>query len=299
MTETNEQLFLRVVEAGSLKAAAEQIGADPSAVSRKVSALEARLGVKLLERSTKRSTPTEVGQDYYDGMRRLIDEQAALEAHVSGLVDTPSGRLSVTAPVDFGAKFVAPVLAALQDETPDLTIDLRLGSAFSDLIGQGLDVAIRIGRLQDSSLIGKRLGVVPRVLVASPAYLASRPPIETAKDLEAHDFVHYRPGDRQVEITLEKDGTPETITASGRFSANSVAAIRALVVAGRGIHKGPVWAFEDELRSGTVVPVLPDYAIAAYPVHALYTPSAFVPAKIRRFIDLAAEAFRASGSLEA
>lgn len=298
MADTNEQLFLRVVEAGSLKAAAEQIGADPSAVSRRISALEARLGVKLLERSTKRSTPTEAGQDYYDGMRRLVDEQTALEAHVTGLVDKPTGRLSVTAPVDFGAKFVAPVLAALQDEAPDLTIDLRLGSAFSDLVGQGLDVAIRIGRLEDSSLISRRLGVVPRVLVAAPSYLEARDPIVTAKDLEAHDFIHYRPGDRQVEITLEKDGELETVTAHGHFSANSVTAIRALVVAGRGIHKGPVWAFEDELRDGLVVPVLSDYAIAAYPVHALYAPSAFVPAKIRRFIDLSAEAFKASGSLQ-
>ena len=256
------------------------------------------MGVKLLERSTKRSTPTEAGQDYYDGLRRIVDEQTALEAHITGLIDKPTGRLSVTAPVDFGAKFVAPVLAALQDEAPDLTIDLRLGSAFSDLIGQGLDVAIRIGQLQDSSLIAKRLGVVPRVLVAAPSYLGGRDPIHTAKDLEQHDFIHYRPGDRQVDIALEKDGETETVTAHGHFSANSVSAIRALVVAGRGIHKGPVWAFEDELRDGTVVPVLPDYAIAAYPVHALYAPSAFVPAKIRRFIDLAAETFKASGSLQ-
>lgn len=298
MAETNEQLFLRVVEAGSLKAAAEQIGSDPSAVSRRISSLEARLGVKLLERSTKRSTPTEAGQNYYDGMRRIIDEQTALEAHVTGLVDKPAGRLSVTAPVDFGAKFVAPVLAKLQDEAPDLTIDLRLGSAFSDLIGQGLDVAIRIGRLEDSSLIAKRLAFVPRVLVAALAYLERYDPIQTARDLERHDFIHYRPGDRQVELTLEKGGARETITAHGHFSANSVSAIRALVVAGRGIHKGPVWAFEDELANGTVVPVLPDWSIAAYPVHALYAPSAFVPAKIRRFIDLSAESFKASGSLQ-
>lgn len=298
MADTNEQLFLRVVEAGSLKAAAEQIGSDPSAVSRRISALEARLGVKLLERSTKRSTPTEAGQDYYDGMRRIVDEQMALEAHVTGLVDKPTGRLSVTAPVDFGAKFVAPVLAKLQDEAPDLTIDLRLGSAFSDLIGQGLDVAIRIGQLEDSSLIAKRLAFVPRVLVAAPSYLERYDPIETARDLERYDFIHYRPGDRQVELTLEKDGALETITAHGHFSANSVSAIRALVVAGRGIHKGPVWAFEDELRNGAVVPVLPDWCIAAYPVHALYAPSAFVPAKIRRFIDLSAETFKASGSLQ-
>ncbi len=298
MADTNEQLFLRVVEAGSLKAAAEQIGSDPSAVSRRISALEARLGVKLLERSTKRSTPTEAGQNYYDGMRRIVDEQTALEADVTGLVDQPSGRLRVTAPVDFGAKFVAPILARLQDEAPDLTIDLRLGSAFSDLIGQGLDVAIRIGRLEDSSLIAKRLAFVPRVLVVAPSYLERHDPITTARDLEAHDFIHYRPGDRQVEITLEKDGKPETITAHGHFSANSVSAIRALVVAGRGIHKGPVWAFEDELRNGSVVPILPDWSIAAYPVHALYAPSVFVPAKIRRFIDLAAETFKASGSLQ-
>ena len=298
MAETNEQLFVRVVEAGSLKAAAEQIGSDPSAVSRRIAALEARLGVKLLQRSTRRSSPTEAGQRFYDGLRRILEEQAALEADVAGLVDRPTGRLGVAAPVDFGARFVAPVLATLQDEAPGLTIDLRLGSAFADLVEQGLDVAIRIGRLPDSSLIARRLGFVPRVLVGSPSYLRRSDRIVTATDLQRHDFILYRPGDRRSDITLERDGVSETVTVYGHFTANSVTAIRALVVAGRGLHLGPVWAFEDELRAGDVVPVLPDWSLPAYPVHALYAPTAYVPAKIRRFIDLTAEAFRASGSLQ-
>jgi len=260
--------------------------------------LESRLGVKLLQRSTKRSSPTDAGQAYYNGMRRLIEEQAALEADVTGMVDTPTGLLRVTAPVDFGARFVAPVLAALQDEAPGLAIDLRLGSTFENLIEQGLDVAIRIGRLEDSYLIAKRLGAVPRALVVSPSYLRSRRAVETPDDLKEQDFIFYAPGMRDLDIKLTgKDGETQTVKVRGHFTANSITAIRALVLAGRGFCLGPTWAFEEELSSGRAVQVLDDWELEAFPVHALYAPTAFVPAKVRRFIDLTAEAFAASPSL--
>lgn len=294
MVETHEHLFLRTVEAGSLKAAAEQSGADPSAVSRKLAALEARLGVKLLNRSTRRSTPTEAGQRYYEGLRRILDEKAALEADITKLVDTPTGRLVVAAPVDFGARFVAPIVAELQDRHPDLEADLKLSSGFADLAEEGIDVAIRIGRLPDSSLIARRLGAVPRVLVASSQYLAAHTAPMQIADLKRHAFVFYQPGQRELDIRIGQ----QSVTVTGRISANSITAVRALVAAGRGLHLGPVWAFEDGLADGSLKMVLPGQPLEAFPLHAIYRPTNFVPAKVRVFIDAMARAVRQEPSLD-
>ena len=297
MIETNETLFLRVVEAGSLKAAAEQIRADPSAVSRKIAALENRLGVKLLVRSTKRSAPTEAGTAYYEGMRTLVDQQEALEAKVAGTVDTPTGRLRVTAPVEFGARFVAPVLSALQDSAPDLQVELLLGSAFLDLVEQGIDVAVRIGRLPDSTLIARHLGAVPRVVVASREFVAAHGAPATPHELSSHPFVFYRPEQANTRFRMLRDGAETSVTMSGRFTVNSVFAIREWVAAGRGLHLGPTWMFEDGLADGSLVALLPDYELDAFPLRAVYLPTPYVPAKVRSFIELMSSAVASNESL--
>ena len=297
MTDSVDALFVRVIEAGSFKAAAEQTGADPSAVSRRMAALEAKLGVKLLQRSTKRTTATEPGMRYYEGLRGLIDAKAALEADVTGLADQPRGRLKVAAAVDFGARFVAPVIAHLQDRHPELAIDLSLGSSFVDLSEQDIDVAIRIGRLPDSSLIARRLGSVPRVIVAGAAYAAQNTLPQTPDALGEHPFVFYQQGQREGSITLSQNGETTKAAIKGRTSANSITAVRTLVLEGLGLHFGPIWAFEDELARKEVLPVLPDYALAAYPLHAVYVASSFVPAKTRVFIDAMADAVKRSPSL--
>jgi DNA-binding transcriptional LysR family regulator len=289
--DPQEKMFLRVIEAGSLKAAAEQLNTDPSSVSRKIAALEGRLGVKLIERSTRRSAPTEAGSRYYEGLSRLFAEQQALEAQVTGAAETPTGRLRVAAPVDFGALFVAPILRDLQRAHPALEVQLMLGSSFADLAEQGIDVAVRIGRLPDSSLIARRLGSVPRVLAASPDYVALRGAPQTPEELGEHDFVFYTPASTRKPITLIGPDGPQQVETNGRFTVNSVTAIRNLVLDGMGIHLGPRWALRDALESGALVRLLPDYEPEAFPLHALYRSTAFVPAKIRAFVDrLAANA---------
>ncbi|MEO1188653.1 MAG: LysR substrate-binding domain-containing protein, partial [Pseudomonadota bacterium] len=253
MADPNELLFLRVVEAGSLKAAAEQISADPSVVSRRIASLEARLGVQLLKRSTRRSSPTKAGERYYSGLRRLIDEQFALETEVAGTLDTPTGRLRIAAPVDFGGRFVAPVIAELQAKYPALAVDLVLGSAFADLVEAGIDVAVRIGALPDSSLIAKRIGAVPRVIVASKDYVDANGAPTRPSDLEKQPFIFYGGGQRDLKIKLNKKDESEIVTVYGSITANSVTAIRIFVRAGRGLHLGPVWAFEDGLSNGSII----------------------------------------------
>ena len=286
MIETPEQLFLRVVDAGSLKAAAEQINADPSAVSRKIAALEDRLGVKLLQRSTKRSTPTEAGAQYYDGMRTLIEQQSALEARIAGTIDRPTGKLRVTAPVDFGVEFVAPVLSQMQDQAPGLKVELLLGSTFSDLVDQNIDEAIRIGRLPDSSLIARRLGSVPRVIVASETYVHANGLPLIPGQAGSHPFIIYRPEQNNTSIKMRRDGQQVIMPMSGDITVNSISAVRMLVCAGKGLHIGPEWAFRDGLADGSIVRVLPDYELEAFPLHAVYVSATYVPAKVRVFVDL-------------
>lgn len=298
--EPDERVFIRVVQAGSLKAAAEQLGTDPSTVSRSLARLEQRLGVRLLTRSTRRSTPTDAGARYVEGLRRLAEQQAALEADISGSAEVPRGRLRVTAPVDFGARFVVPALAKLADAAPGLEVEAVLGSGFVDLVEQGFDVAIRIGRLADSTLIARRLGVVPRVLVGAPGYFKRYGRPRTAAELAGHEFVLYLRGNAEATFELRApDGATVAATLRGRITVNSIRATVALVEEGRGLSLAPLWAFEESLAAGRVEAVLADHGLPAYPMHAVYAATSYVPAKIRAFVDAMAAQVRAEPTLQA
>lgn len=290
MVSDDQRLLVRVVDAGSLKAAATQLGADPSTVSRRIARLEDALGVRLLQRSTRRTTPTEAGARYVEGLRRLLQEHDALVADVTGRVAVPTGRLRVTAPVDFGARFVVPVLERLQQDFPTLEVTLDLGSGLLDLRQRNIDVAIRVGWPADSSLRVRRLGVVPRVLVASPCHLERFGRPCTVEALATHPFILYRDG-RRTDFTIQRpDGREARVQAPSRLAVNSVTGIRRLVEAGRGVTLGPLWAFEEALAAGTMEALLPDHTLPAWPLSALYAPSPWIPARIRVFVDRMAEA---------
>ncbi len=292
-----DQIYIRVVEAGSLRSVAMELGIDPSSVSRKITALEDRLQAKLLRRSTKRSVPTEAGQRYYEGVRRLLDERAALEADVAGLIDEPRGRLRIGAPVDFGARFVAPVVAELLKAAPELDVEFVLGSRFENLTEAGLDAVVRIGTLSDSSLIAKRLGVVPRVIVASADYVEANGLPEKPADLPDHPFIFYRAGQRQLTISLARGRENAEIEVTGRVAANSVTAIRQLVQGGSGLHLGPLWAFEEDIANGRLVTVLDEWELAAFPLFVLWPQADFLPAKVREFAERMADAVAREPSL--
>lgn len=287
--ESNESTFIRVVEAGSLKAAAEQIGTDPSSVSRKIAALEARLGVKLLQRSTRRSTPTEAGEHYYKGMRKLLDEKAALESYVAHESDTPRGLLRVSAPNNFGEEHVAPVLTSMMAMYPELRIEIILSSSRVDMTGQGIDVAIRFGELPDSSLICRKLSDIPTVLVASPHYLKNRSTPKVPADLASHDFILFTRLQLEDPIRFKGKNGTESVKISERYIINNAQVIRQLVLDGFGISIGAAWPFREYIETGELVQLLPEYEMPPYPIHATYPATAFVPAKIRRFVDLMAE----------
>ena len=289
---TTEQAFLNVVEAGSFKKAAEHLNIEASSLSRKIAALEERLNIKLLHRSTSKTQPTEAGRTYYEGLRRIVDEQMVLEEKITSGAITMKGRLRIGSTVDLGEKFIVPVINAMQEQAPELSFEMVLGSEFVDMSVYHLDVAIRIGSMPDSGLIAKRLGDISRVLVASPNYLEKYGTPDTVDDLADHYFVLYSPEQAKSEIEF-LDGTrfPHT-SINSKFCVNSLRAIHALVNKDAGIHWGPLWLYQDDLESGRLIRLLPDRPVKGFSVYAVYPARAFLPKKTQIFIEQLAEEIR-------
>ncbi|WP_305984161.1 LysR family transcriptional regulator [Roseibium sp. MMSF_3544] len=293
MKQAGEIAFLKVVELGSIRAAARALGQDPSGISRRITHLEQRLGTKLVDRSGNTTTATAQGQLYFERLSSIIDQLEALEAEVSGEDLVPSGLLRVTSAIDFGQEFVADWLLDYRDKYPDVEYDLVLASGFVDLTQTGIDVALRVGNLPDSSLIARKLADVPRVLVASPNYLKRKGTPQHPDDLVHHDHVFFASANRQNPLELtEPGGRVLRVKRSGGIAINSVRSAVKAVTEGVGIHTGPLWAFAHHIARGELVPVLPDYTQKQLPLYAVRHPSKVVPARISRFIELIAEKVR-------
>ncbi len=288
------KLFLRIVELGSLRQAAIEYRAEPSTVSRRLGALESRLGVKLIERSKVNSYPTQAGKSYYQRLRTLLQQLDLLEEEVSGQSSHPSGLLRVNCPVDFGAQYITPWLHELQLSNPGLEIELMLSDQLVSLVEEGVDVAIRIGELSDSSLRARRLGDMQMMLVASQGYIAQHGMPKSPEELDAHKFVLYQWLKSPSILTLSKKGAETKVRMRSRFAVNNVGAIINAVSSGAGIHYAPKWIVYGKLDSLGLVEVLPDWDKTSYPVHALYLASeiGFIPAKTRALVDLLVQKMR-------
>lgn len=287
------ELFQRVVETGSIRAVAREFDVEPSSVSRRITRLESRLGTKLLERAQNRSRVTDAGTEYYERMRILLPQIEAAERLVAGEAETPKGLLRVNAAIDFGQRHVARWLLEFRERHPQVDVELSLSSRFIDLVAEGIDVAIRVGELSDSSLKAKKLANVPRVLVASPGYLASHGTPKSPLDLASHSHVFYSPRNRQQPLTLiGPDGRRHSVDRSGGVTINAVYSIAEAVKRGAGVHLGPRWAFQEAMEHGEVVELLPEYAQPGLPMNAVWAPTPLLPARTRRFIDFVAAAVR-------
>jgi len=280
-----QQLFVQVVEAGSFKQAAEQMYMEPSSLSRKIAALEKQLNVKLLHRSTRHTRPTDLGRRYYEGLRRLLDDEIALEEEITSGVEILKGTLRVSAPVDFGAEFVVPVVHAMLESAPELSVELMLGSHFINLVEQNIDVAVRIGEASTSNLPTKRIGEVPRVLVASHDYLRRNGIPDKPEDLVNHNFILYSPIQARSDIEFANGDKFPYSKIQSNITVNSVNAIRTLVKDGLGIHLGPAWVFEEALAKGDVCKILSGYALKSFPIRAVYVARSYLPRKITAFIQ--------------
>ena len=285
------KLFVRVAETGGFSSVARETSSSQPTVSRIVAALEAHLGVRLLNRSSRAVTLTDDGRAFYAQATRALGAIAEAEASVGRRHGQPTGLLRLGTPVAFGRLHVAPRIPAFLALYPDLEIDLSMTDAFVDLVGEGLDLVVRVGMLEDPSLIARRIGLTRRVTVASSDYLARRGVPQSPADLRDHDCVVYTrlaTGNRWHFAGL--DGP---VTVRGRFRADNSEAVREAVIAGAGIAVIPVWMFTDEITTGRVRIILAEYEPSALPIHAVYPSRRQVSAKVRAMIDFLDRAFAA------
>ncbi len=288
------QAFVRVVECGSFSAVARETRATQSSVSKQVAALERELGAKLLSRTTRSLALTEAGERYFAQARRLVAEIAEAEAELLRGEQQLSGWLRVAASVGYGRLKLLPLVKHFLAAHPNVKIDLRLNDGFVDLVEQGIDVAVRIGELADSSLVARRIGTTQRVLLASRSYLDGLPtgmkPPREPQDLLAHNCIVYSELATQNAWTFTAgpgaaapEGTQVTVRAQGNLQTNSSEVIRASVLSGMGIGYSPTWLFEDELASGQLQVLLPDWPAPPLPIHLVSPPQRRQSAKVQAF----------------
>lgn len=281
------RLFFRIVERGSLSKAAEDLQLEPSSVSRRITALERRHKTQLLNRSTRNLSLTPAGARAYERMRPLIEEidcaLAELGVHSLNL----TGTIRVTAPVSFGTRYVTSWLTAFQRSHPGVVLDLVLSDRCLDLMAEGIDVAIRIGEMPPSELVVRRLGTMPNIICASPAYLAEFGTPKRPVDLSVHRAVLYSLGrDKHLaRLKMERAGVTENVELASTFFLNNVDAIHCAVLNGAGIHAGPSWLFNTALQSGELVQVLRDWSLLALPVHVVRLKGRYVPLRIATLCD--------------
>lgn len=282
-------VFAKVAELGSFSAAAGALGLSKSAVSKHVTALEERLGVRLVNRTTRRLALTEVGLSYRETCARIVQEveEAELEAGRHG--SEPRGRLRVTAPMTFGILHLAPLLPEFLARHPRLEIDLALDDRVVDLLEEGIDVALRIGTLRDSSLIARRLATARSLCAASPAYLAQAGTPGHPADLAAHNALRYtyRRGPEAWE--LERDGERHVVRLRGNLAANNGDALRAAALAGLGVVVLPDFIIADDVAAGRLVPLLTDWRTPEFPIQAVWPPQRHPAPKLRAFVDFLAD----------
>lgn len=279
--------FAAVIETGSFAAAARRLGRSPSRLSRQIADLEAGLGVRLLHRTTRALTLTEAGQAYHEHVARILAELATADQSVGCLQAAPRGRLRVAAPMSFGIGHLAPLLPAFLEAYPEIELDLALNDRFVDLIDEGFDLAVRIGRLADSSLIVRRVAPLRRVLCASPAYLAAHGIPATPDDLAAQDGLGYSnmtPNEEWCFIHPE-DGRPWPVRIKPRLRVNNGDALRLAALGGIGFGLLPTFIVGPDLAAGTLVPLLAPYLRQDGAIQAVYPPARHLSPKVRVFVD--------------
>ena len=293
---TEMEAFIRVVELGGFTDAARKMGVSKSAISKHVAALEARLGARLLNRTTRRVSPTEIGLAYYDRASRVISDATEADAMASSMQATPKGELRVSGPLSFGTRHLAPAVAAFLNEFPEVSARVTLDDRFVELVAEGFDLAIRIGALPDSSLMAKKLGESAMLLIASPDYLGRMGTPQTVEDLAEHDLLHYSNlSSGNVWKLSGAHGDERQVRATGRLTLNNGDALLRAAEDGLGIVLSPAFICADALRAERVREVVPKARPAPVGIWAVYPSGRFLQPKLRVFIDFLAERFKGLG----
>jgi DNA-binding transcriptional LysR family regulator len=279
------QSFVRVVETGSFSAVARELNTTQPTISKQIAALEEYLDVQLLSRSTRKLQLTQEGEQFLEHCQRLLDAVAEAEASV-GQRQNPVGTLRVSCPVAFGQHQVMPYVKGFLDRYPDIKLDLTLSDRFTDFVEDNLDLAIRIGQVNDPNLITHRLGVTRRVTVAGVEYFRDRAEPKTPDDLIEHNCIVFtRLSTGNVWHFQRPTGGTMQVAVSGNLQVDNSPAIREAVLAGLGIAVCPVWLFGELIQSDRLTVILKDYQPTTLPIQAVYRRGRFIPAKVRCFLD--------------
>jgi DNA-binding transcriptional LysR family regulator len=286
----NMEAFARVAESGSFSEAARRLGTSKSLVSRQVAALETELGARLLHRTTRSLTLTEEGRGYHAEVVRILAEIQDANLSVSRMQAAPRGRLKVNAPMSFSFLHLAPMIPDFLRRYPEVDVDMTLNDRYVDLIEEGFDVAVRIGRLADSSLVARKLAPMRPVICASPGYLRERGVPETPDDLRKHLCLCNSTNALVDEWRLvDRDGRPVMVQIKGRLRANNGDTLRIAALQGLGLVNLPTFFVGGDLQAGTLVSVLSGYMPQDAGIYAVYPHSRHLLPKVRAFVDFLAE----------
>ena len=286
--DLNELLvFARVVQAGSFTAAARELRMPKSTVSRKVSELEERIGAQLLQRTTRKLRLTDAGQTYYEHCARIVAEAEEAELAVTRMQSAPHGLLRVTTPLTFS--FLGPLVAEFMKRYPDVQLELVCTDRAVDLMREGFDLAVRAGRLADSSLTARKLGHIERIVVAAPSYLKAHGTPRSPRDLEKHDCILFGTQLERSAWTLHSGGKSVEVPVRARMAVNEPDMLCALTRAGSGISLLPALYYAADLTAGRLQHLLPDWSSSGTPVHAVYPSTRHHSPKVAAFVDFLRE----------
>jgi DNA-binding transcriptional LysR family regulator len=282
------EAFIAIVEHGSLTAAARRLNRSLQSISRSLATLEETVGVELVHRTTRHSTPSEAGAVFFHRIKPAVDEINEAKLEAANQRSEPSGILRLGAPVLFGPDFLLPIVADYMRMYPRVKVDLQLSDAFVDLGGEGLDLAIRIGNLPDSSLRAKRLGALRRVVFGAPSYLSLQGQPTHPFDLSKHNCIVRTVDERPGEWMFQIEGKPRTVKVAGTFRSNLMTSIYAAAIHGLGLGYSPLWQIRHLVEDGRVELVLAQFEPAPVPIHAVWPEGRSSSAKVRAFLDMLA-----------
>ena len=277
--------FARIVEIGSISGAARDLGLSQSAVSQSLKSLETRLAVRLIDRDTRSMSLTDAGREFYAKVKvalEALDDAEAVAIETTGQL---SGRLKVHAPVSFGQNYLGNMLIAFQAKHPAVTVELTLDDRFVDVVAEGIDVAIRLGGITSDNLVVRKLGMVDRMLVAAPDYLARAGVLQSPRDLINHPYIKFSPIVTGDTVRLWRNGKHIEVRVLPMFQANSAKVLIDALVAGLGIGAAQVMNVHSQLASGRLVEVLEGWTYEALPMHAVYPSFRFIPARVKAFVS--------------
>lgn len=289
--------FVRVVEAGSFTTVAVERNTSQPTISRQIATLEEQLGCLLFQRTTRSLALTDDGRVFYGHSRRTLEAADEAQASVGRRRGAPSGELRLSAAVVMSRRHIVPRLPKFLERYSAVTVDLAMSDAFSDLVEEGVDLAVRVGELTEPGLIARRIGTTRRAVVATPGYLARRGVPRSPAELKGHDCVVYSKLAAGAVWTFLGEVGPVAVPVAGRCSINNTEGVRAAILAGLGLGYVPVWHFDqDDFATGRLV-ALDGFEAPGQPIHAVYPSRRFLPSKVRAMIDYLVEEFAADPML--